>query len=503
MRAAEIQERSLVIACTSLCTLAAAIGWFANPGELTLPLALVSFLPPLGVAFVRATRNGIVDPLAVFALSFAAYNGILLLRLNYGAAPHVVPFAIDGPMFFRAGILSGLGSLGLVLGWLLSTNGRSKPMRPGSPVQCTASFLTGTAFYLMGIALYLVQYWQMGGYMQSVAMDRGQRFEMMKNTVSTPYEGFVVGGLCLMVYAGLGGAKSRLVLSSAASLLWLGLVLLQGDRRLALQIIMALAVVIGTLRPKTTKLRPAALVVIASAYLVAVIFGEYRELIYDLAAGRSTLKQAQIAADSQESVSGKPEDSELGGPYISVLYYSSGKEPLRWGLSYASSVPAFLPRALYPGAKTPPISNDLDEALHEGVGPVYGWGFSPVAEGFANFGLAGPLTAMVLWSMGFAWLGSNRYRSLAGMVVCATLLQEAVNANRIDFRYVYLESVYCSSVGIIAVMTMKAVTGITNRGRYRARMIASRMPSIPAQRRMPITKLGASTPARPVHSGQE
>lgn len=482
MRAAEIQERSLVIACTSLCVVAAAIGWFVNPAELTLPLALVSLVPPLGVAFVRAARNGIVDPLALFALCFAAYNGVLLVRLNYGVNPHETPFATNGPMFFHAGILSGLGSLGLVFGWLLSKNRRSEPMIQGSPSQCTASFLTGIVFYLVGIALYMVQYWQVGGYMQSVAMDRGQRFEMLTHSVSMPFEGFILAGLSLMVYASVGIAKSRLILSSAACLIWSGLVLLQGDRRLALQMMMAMAVVVGTLRPKITKLRPLALVYIAAAYSVAVMFGQYRTLIYDLAAGRSTLKQAQVAAQSEESIMGKPEDSELGGPYISVLYYSGSAEPLRWGSSYAMSIPAVVPRALYPGAKMPAISADFDQALYEGVGPVYGWGFSPIAEGFANFGLAGPFGVMVLWSMFFAWLGSNRYRGLAGMVVCATLLQEAVNANRIDFRYVYFETVYCSSVAIIAVMMMKAAAEIADRGPDPVRAILSRAHLIAARR---------------------
>ena len=155
-----------MIACTSLCVVAVAFGWFLYPGELTLPLALLSILPPLGVAIVRATRNGMVDPLAVFALCFAAYNGVLLVRLNYGAMPHEVPFAIDGTMIFHAGVLSGLGSLGLVFGWLLSNSRPSKPMTQGSPSESLATFMTGVACYVVGIALYMVQYWQMGGYLQ-------------------------------------------------------------------------------------------------------------------------------------------------------------------------------------------------------------------------------------------------------------------------------------------------------------------------------------------------
>jgi hypothetical protein len=352
----------------------------------------------------------------------------------------------------------------------------------GSSSQCTASFLTGTVFYLMGILLYMVQYWQLGGYMQSVAMDRGQRFEMLTRSVSMPYEGFILSGLSLMVYAGLGISKSRMMLASVACLVWLGLVLLQGDRRLALQMLMALAVVLGTLRPKITKLRPIALISMVIAYSLAVVFGQYRTLIYDLAAGRSTLKQAQVAAAGEESIMGKPEESELGGPYMSVLYYSRGTEALRWGSSYAMSIPAAVPRSLYPGSKTPAISADLDQALHEGEGPVYGWGFSPIAEASANFGFAGPLVVMVLWSLLFAWLGSNRYRGLAGMVVCATLLQEAVNANRIDFRYVYLESFYCSSVGVIAVMMTRAVAEITSRGRRPVGALSARPRVIAARR---------------------
>lgn len=483
MTASDVQERSLVAACTSLCVVAAAMGWSVNPDELTLPLALVSLIPPLCVAFVRARRNGIVDPLAVFALCFAAYNGVLLVRMSFGVDPHATPFSINGATYFRAGILSGLGSLGLVVGWLLSKSRRAEPLRQGSPNQSMASFLTGVAFYLVGIGLYMAEYWQLGGYMQSVAMDRGERFEMLTHAVSMPYEGFILTGLSLMIYSSLGIAKSRLILSFAACLLWSSLVLLQGDRRLALQMIMAVAVIIGTMRPNLTKLRPIALVSIAAGYLLAVIFGQYRTLIYDLAAGKSTVEQAQVAAEGEESIMGKPEDSELGGPYISVLYYASGTEPLRWGSSYAMSIPAFVPRALYPGTKAPAISADLDQGLYEGVGPVYGWGFSPIAEGFANFGFVGSFAVIMLWSMFFAWLGSYRYRGIAGLIICATLLQEAVNANRIDFRYVYLESVYCVCVVPVAVLIMKAVAEITNKGaRIPRRTISSGAYFIAARR---------------------
>jgi hypothetical protein len=169
----------------------------------------------------------------------------------------------------------------------------------------------------------------------------------------------------------------------------------------------------------------------------------------------------------------KPEESELGGPYLSVLYYSNRAEPLRWGLSYLTSIPAFVPKALYPGSKVPAISADFDQALYEGVGPVYGYGFNPVAEGVANFGLPGAFGAMVLWSLFFAWLSAYRYRGLMGMVLCANLLQETVNANRIDFRYVYLEFVYCGLAAVLSVLAVKAVSQIA----YRRSSAVATMPS--------------------------
>ena len=463
MRQQEIRERSFVIACTAACLMLAGMSWVWRPGELTTALIFVSLVPPASVSIVRAQRSGLVDPLAVFALCYAAYNGVLLFQLSSGIDLSDAPIQPDGPMLFRAGLMSGLGALGLVAGYLTSGSSRPAAMRPGTHSERAAGFITGAVFYALGIVLYLSQYWQIGGYMQAVAMDRGERFELLRNTVSMPYEGFVVGGIALMVYASVGGGRTRWLASSSACLLWLGMVLLQGDRRLALQMMMALGVVAGTMRPKLTKLRPLALVVIAVGYLAAAVFGQYRTLIYDIAAGRSTLKQAQVVAQGEESSVDKPQDSELGAPYMSVLYYSRGVEPLRWGSSYLESIPAVLPRVLYPGAKTTPISFELDESLHEGVGTVYGLGFSPVAEGFANFGFAGPFIAIFIWSKLFGLLSSARYSGLLGLVVSATLLQECVNANRIDFRYVYFESVYCASAGILAVLTMKAVMAIGSR----------------------------------------
>jgi hypothetical protein len=187
----------------------------------------------------------------------------------------------------------------------------------------------------------------------------------------------------------------------------------------------------------------------------------------------------------------KPEHSELGGPYVSVLYYTRDSEPLRWGSSYGLSIPAVVPRALYPGLKAPAISADLDQALYEGgSGPVYGWGFSPIAEAVANFGLSGPFVMMALWSIFFSWLSSQRSRGLAGMMVCATLFEEAVNSNRIDFRYVYFESVYCVSVAIAAVMLMKAFTRITRKGRSFDRPHSQGLNVVVARRRFAFTRLG-------------
>jgi hypothetical protein len=50
--------------------------------------------------------------------------------------------------------------------------------------------------------------------------------------------------------------------------------------------------------------------------------------------------------------------------------------------------------------------------------------------------------AFILWTLYFLLIGALRHRGIWGTLACAVLLSEAINANRIDFRTVYCETVY-------------------------------------------------------------
>jgi hypothetical protein len=158
-----------------------------------------------------------------------------------------------------------------------------------------------------------------------------------------------------------------------------------------------------------------------------------------------------------------PEHTEFGQPYVSILDLSRKEQELKWGSSYLTSLPAVLPRALYPGKKAIAPSELLASSLHSGLGAPMGWGYTPVAEAYSNFGLPGTFFILCGWSIFFVWLARVRYRGMGGVVIAAILVQEAVNANRIDFRSVYAEGIFCVVAAGAALLCVSIILWSTTR----------------------------------------
>jgi hypothetical protein len=423
--------------------------------KLTLAIAIVPLILPFMVAYAAAMESGIMDPTALFPAFFGMYNGVTLIRfLSDGARNHLsYPVTFDPEVFFRAGVLSALGAIFIAITWAVW----KPPVHKKFAVRdVTGWFTVGTLFYAIGVLLYFLQYLQLGGYWAALAVNRVERYQRMTETLSLPYTTFVLVGLAMMAASGRNrGLKRTATLLMTA--FWCVIVMAQGERRMVLQAVFAITCAATFRVAGSTRIKARHLLLAILAYAAFSIAGQLRLLIPSLAAGRAlysvvsdSLPGHRISdlSDTElllESI--KPENTELAGPYLSVLYNAEHVRDYIFGSSYAGTIVTFLPRVLYPGTKPLSPTQQLDIEMHRGSGPVSGWGYSPIAEAFLNFGLPGVCIISSLWMGAFIVLSGLRNFDW-GLVTAAVLSSESVNVNRIDFRTVYLESFFCV-VGVL------------------------------------------------------
>jgi len=293
----------------------------------------------------------------------------------------------------------------------------------------------------------------------------------MTEIFSLPSGNFVLIGLAMMTVSNQarGGLKRATILLMTA--FWCVIVMAQGERRMVLQAVFAVVSAAMFASPNSARLKLKHVLIAIVAYAAFSIVGELRLLIPYLAGGK-----ALYSADSNiphhrlsdsddmdfwlDSI--KPEHTELAGPYLSVLYNAERVRDYRFGSSYLGSIFAFLPRFLYPGTKPLSATEELDLEMHRGTGPVSGWAYSPIAEAFLNFGLPGVCIISSLWMAGFVILSKLR-NSDWGLILAAVLSSETVNANRIDFRTVYLETFFCIVGVLVASLAVRILYSKTQR----------------------------------------
>ena len=151
-------------------------------------------------------------------------------------------------------VLAAIAILFTMLAWegVVKDTGR-RDFRMPRETSARAWFWVGIVCYFAGLILYYMQFQQFGGYLASLAMQRGDRFELAgdANALSYPYMAFVVPGLACMCYGSQTcGKRFRTATFYILSSVWCLLVLLQGDRRLVLQAILTIAGVLAVIRPR-------------------------------------------------------------------------------------------------------------------------------------------------------------------------------------------------------------------------------------------------------------
>jgi hypothetical protein len=465
---AHAQNTTLVASLCASCVLVVLVLQTLDNAYAAVSLALLTTVLSAFTAWWRFRRHG-VEPLALFCLAFSLYDGVLLFRLATLGDDSILvyPTTFSDNTYAAAGVLCAIAAATILVTAILWESiveprhwGRT---RSGWSGAATGWFWSGVSMYAAGVVLYFLQFQQLGGYFVALATERGERFELAgdPNALSYPYLAFVIPGIACMCYGSESNksAGQRVTCYSFVAV-WCGLVLLQGDRRLLLQAVLTTVGVLTALRPNFLRLKFHNWVLIAAAYMAFSIFGYARSLITTVANGRLSPREAVAELTNTWSTDWvMPEHTEFAGPYLSLLSAVSADTQQLYGSSYYESLLTVLPRFLYPGAKPQVLSEGFAAQVHRGGGAVSGWGYNPVAEAFVNFGSVGVALVFVLWTLFFLIVGALRNRGAWGTLVSATLLSEAITANRIDFRNVYWETTYF----VAGVMLATCITASVNK----------------------------------------
>jgi hypothetical protein len=434
------------------------------PGQETVPIALVALVLPLCVARAAARHDGMFHPLALFCFAFSCYNGLLLVRfcfidLNADTTYNMIFLPHSA---YVASWLSAVASIAILITWVFF--GRKEPSRtdrrPVEEACFNRLYWAGFLCVVVGLALYFLYYQELGGYIEALSKGRAERFEPGAQVVlvSLPYLPLMLAGLSGMTYAvakGTGHPKLLLI----CIFVWSLLLALQGDRRLIVQSLLAVVFVYFTLHYRKFVPRVRLVLVLLLGYVLFSLFGQVRELTKPISAGLLTWSEAFDWAEDHYSINWiMPERSEFAGPYFSLLDAVENHPQPELGRSYLNTLPAFLPKAAYP-SKPMSIAEEFALQVHSGADVASGWGFSPLAEAFRNFGVIGVAMIPALLTLFFIYLNRLRNRSPFGVVIAAVLVGEAINVNRIDFRTVYLESFF-GLWGVLFLVLLWKLTGI-------------------------------------------
>jgi oligosaccharide repeat unit polymerase len=425
-------------------------------------LGLVITILALYIAIRRLLNYGLSDPIFIFLSFFIVYNGLVLINFAFSIKSDFLqidlyPTIFSAEVLRYAGLLSFLALLGLIFGIaiykILFKEKRDMQFKL-QMVNFRFLVIIGFIFYLLGLAMFFMTYEQVGGFFTILSISRLKAFQILASAHILPYSGFIFLGIAICFLAVFFYKSKKLFILSIFMLaVWSILLLLQGDRRFFVYSLLIAFVgwsllfgdrIIKNLGIKKVVL---GLFIAICFYIILAFFSQVRFMIPLLINKELSLKESLIWISEHISLDWfMPVRAEFGGPYLSLLYSIKNKSDLLLGSSYAFSIPNILPRSLYPGPKPPGIGGNFDKLIHNKFYSytdfITGWGYSPVAEAFNNFGTLGVFIVFTMLGLLLEFLGNLRYRSFWLMLVYLMWVPELFNLNRISFASVVQEFVF-------------------------------------------------------------
>jgi hypothetical protein len=321
--------------------------------------------------------------------------------------------------------------------------------------------MVGCLGTLAGFALLVIDNRRIGGFFYALALSRVTRYQMLSEARGNlPYQSFILVGLCFMFFgAGVRRGKVKLALLSLAALSWTMILVVQGDRRPLLYMLLGFFVINESVQlVKTSGKRVILFLVVL--YCFSVLMSSVRSVFPYLVDRSMDISQAVVwSKDHVTAGDLLPEQGEFAGPYIAILYEMQSWGGYRYGLTYAEAIPNVLPRSLYPGEKPATLSESLAWNIGntDANGSISGWGYSPVAEAYINFGLTGIPLVFAAFSLAFGMM--SRLLSLGPffVVLCASLSPEMLNLNRINMSHAFQEAVFALAVAFVLLLCARVL----------------------------------------------
>jgi hypothetical protein len=443
-------------------------------------LGAVSVMFSAFVAYQRFRNFGISDSLGIFASLFAAYNGLIPLQVailgEKDTIQSVYPIGFSEQTYLAAAAASALASVGLLAGSLLLRPRRTlrEQLCAKAPtVECVESFfIVGCMGTITGLAMMIIDYGRIGGFIYALAISRVTRYQILADSRGgLPYQSFILVGLCFMFFgAGAHKRSLKVCLLCAAGLTWTGILLVQGDRRPLLYMLLGFFVINESVQLVRTSGKRI-LTLLVAFYCFSTLISSVRSVFPFLVEGSMNLSEALVwTRDHVTANDLLPDQSEFAGPYIAVLYEMQSWSGYRYGLTYAEAIPNVLPRSLYPGEKPAALNETLawNIGSTDANGSVSGWGYSPVAEAYINFGFAGIPLVFAAFSVAFGVMSRLPALGPFGLVLCAAITPQMLNLNRINMSHSVQEAVFDSSVAFLLLL----FATIVQRAVWRKRAVA-------------------------------
>jgi len=272
----------------------------------------------------------------------------------------------------------------------------------------------------------------------------------------------------LAVAQGTKRTRFRVVIFRLAFLIFGLLFVVLGDRRPVVQLIISALAASAALSPELARVTKRKAILVLLVYSVMAFYATFRGEVPKLIAGTATASDVMTKIHDSEALdSMKPEKTDAAGPYLSVLDAVTSVRPLWFGLTYLYALPTVVPGILWPIQKPESLCLQFAGFIHarfySASSEEAGWGFSPVAEAFQNFGFIGVPLVFFLVTKGFKLLSRLREGNSLQVVLFAVVCSQALNFNRIEFMSFYDEALYsCGAVlfgYLLAKLCTRAVSG--------------------------------------------
>lgn len=456
-------------------------GLLATLGERFYPMAAWLSLMGMwvvGWVVVNLYRGNLIGLPVLFALFYIVYISAptmeLLLTGNVAKDNLLIQRSV-GDFAYATNTVALLGGVGL---WAFAAGlmvvqswARGKPVPPREGVLRIQGgeipswvFPLGLMAFFLGVFLYFLDLARLGGW-QALLTPRVERlYALSEARGSLPYAPIVFSGIALLTIGsfrrtGLNSVRGLFFIALAA---WVLFLLLQGDRRYLLYTFLLIAGIYVAFKGFSWKLSLKSFLMLFAVYLILSFFGAVRWLLTPLLSGGLGLGEALAWVQSNISWSWfLPSNNEFVGPYLTLLmtltnrsWWDVAGAPL-WGFSYVASLANLLPRSLYPGEKWLPLSFQFSDWYYANYTPDWpapvGFGFSPLAEALLNFGntFLAPVVPLFALGLFMGWLSVRaQLKPLPWGLICALLMPQTFNLNRIDFPWAFQEGVYYVFVGL-------------------------------------------------------